>query len=405
MVATSAARAGVLNLVRSLATEFAPRGVRVNGILIGLVESGQWRRRFATASAPGETWEAWTAALAQARKSRSAASGAPKRRRTRSYSSRRRSPRTPPAATSTFQGDIPAMPSNPRMTVGELVAAFLESSGVHAAFGVISIHNMPILDAFGRRAAAASANGRPAPIRFVPARGEAGAVNMADAYARVSARARRRASPAPAPPPAMPPARMVEALTAGTPVLHLTGQIEAPYLDRELAYIHEAPDQLDMLRAVSKAAFRVRSAETALGTLREAVPRRADGAPRTGQRRDPDRHPVDARSTCQPRSRRWPIALPGPAARELDALAERLARATRPLLWLGGGARHAGASVTRLVDARLRRRDERAGPRHPSPRTTRSRSARSTCTSPSRSSTRPATRCWSSARACAATRR
>jgi NAD(P)-dependent dehydrogenase (short-subunit alcohol dehydrogenase family) len=46
MVATSAARAGILNLVRSLATEFAPQGVRVNGILIGLVESGQWRRRF-----------------------------------------------------------------------------------------------------------------------------------------------------------------------------------------------------------------------------------------------------------------------------------------------------------------------------------------------------------------------
>ena len=65
MVATSAARAGVLNLVRSLATELAPRGVRVNGILIGLVESGQWRRRFENQAAPGETWKAWTAALAQ----------------------------------------------------------------------------------------------------------------------------------------------------------------------------------------------------------------------------------------------------------------------------------------------------------------------------------------------------
>jgi NAD(P)-dependent dehydrogenase (short-subunit alcohol dehydrogenase family) len=64
MVATSAARAGVLNLVRSLATEFAPR-IRVNGILIGLVESGQWRRRYQTQGAPGETWEAWTAKLAQ----------------------------------------------------------------------------------------------------------------------------------------------------------------------------------------------------------------------------------------------------------------------------------------------------------------------------------------------------
>jgi NAD(P)-dependent dehydrogenase (short-subunit alcohol dehydrogenase family) len=64
MVATSAARAGVLNLVRSLATEFAPRRVRVNMVLIGLVESGQWRRRYASQAAPGETWEAWASALA-----------------------------------------------------------------------------------------------------------------------------------------------------------------------------------------------------------------------------------------------------------------------------------------------------------------------------------------------------
>ncbi|WP_423194628.1 SDR family oxidoreductase [Cupriavidus sp. H18C2] len=67
MVATSAARAGVHNLVRSLATEFAPKGVRVNGILIGLVESGQWRRRFD--ARPDEDrhldWTAWTARLAR----------------------------------------------------------------------------------------------------------------------------------------------------------------------------------------------------------------------------------------------------------------------------------------------------------------------------------------------------
>lgn len=67
MVATSAARAGVLNLVHSLATEFAPKGVRVNMVLIGLVESGQWRRRYDAQAAPGESWEAWTAALARAK--------------------------------------------------------------------------------------------------------------------------------------------------------------------------------------------------------------------------------------------------------------------------------------------------------------------------------------------------
>ncbi len=64
MVATSAARAGVKNLVRSMATEFAPKGVRVNGILVGLIESGQWRRRFEAREDRGQDWAGWTGALA-----------------------------------------------------------------------------------------------------------------------------------------------------------------------------------------------------------------------------------------------------------------------------------------------------------------------------------------------------
>lgn len=45
MVCTSAARAGVQNLLKSLANELAPE-VRVNSILLGIVVSGQWMRRF-----------------------------------------------------------------------------------------------------------------------------------------------------------------------------------------------------------------------------------------------------------------------------------------------------------------------------------------------------------------------
>jgi len=65
MVATSAARAGVQNLVRSMATEFAPKRVRVNSILIGLVESGQWRRRFEARLDKEQGWQAWSAELAR----------------------------------------------------------------------------------------------------------------------------------------------------------------------------------------------------------------------------------------------------------------------------------------------------------------------------------------------------
>jgi NAD(P)-dependent dehydrogenase (short-subunit alcohol dehydrogenase family) len=65
MVATSSARAGVQNLIKSLAVELAPQRIRVNSILIGIVESGQWRRRYAKEAQPGQSWEDWTAELAR----------------------------------------------------------------------------------------------------------------------------------------------------------------------------------------------------------------------------------------------------------------------------------------------------------------------------------------------------
>ena len=64
MVATAAARAGVQNLVKSLAREFAPQ-IRVNSILLGLVDSGQWRRRYEARTDKSQSREAWYAELAK----------------------------------------------------------------------------------------------------------------------------------------------------------------------------------------------------------------------------------------------------------------------------------------------------------------------------------------------------
>lgn len=66
MVCTSAARAGVQNLAKSLSVEFAP-DVRVNAILLGTVNSGQWERRYAERAAPGQSMEDWLAQEARAR--------------------------------------------------------------------------------------------------------------------------------------------------------------------------------------------------------------------------------------------------------------------------------------------------------------------------------------------------
>jgi len=227
------------------------------------------------------------------------------------------------------------------ITVGAAIAQFLHNCHVRAMFGVISIHNMPILDAINAQQK----------IRFVMARGEAGAANMADAYARTTGglgvcltstgTAAGNAAGA-----------MVEALTAGTPLLHITGQIETQYLDQDLGYIHEAPNQLGMLSAISKAAFRVRSAHTALPTIRKAV-QIAMTAPRGPVSVE---IPIDIQAALMPES--WsasPLREPEQhsfigTAPGIALIADKLKHAKRPLLWLGGGARGAGKAVQRLLN-------------------------------------------------------
>ena len=222
--------------------------------------------------------------------------------------------------------------------VGDLVASLLEDCGAKVAFGVISIHNMPMLDAIGQRGN----------IHFVPSRGEAGSINMADAYARVSnhlgvaftstGTAAGNAAGA-----------MVEALTAGSAVLHITGQIETEYLDRDRAYIHEAPAQLDMLKAVSKSAYRISSAEQTLPIFARAI---SDAL-------TPPKGPVSIEIPIDVQA--TPIELPQqyrlpettsviPDEAELAEVSEWLIAARRPMILLGGGARQARVAATRLAD-------------------------------------------------------
>lgn len=233
---------------------------------------------------------------------------------------------------------VPPTDAATRTTVGELIVRLLEHWGISHVFGVISIHNMPILDPLGER-------GR---IRYISARGEAGALNMADAHARVSGNlgvaftstgtAAGNAAGA-----------MVEALTAGSPVLHITGQVELEHLDRNRAYIHEAPAQLDMLKAVSKAAFRVTSPAELVAVMVEAA-ETALSAP-TGP--VSIEIPVDV----QLADMAMPVTLPALAPRRLptasadiDRLAALLRSAKRPMLMLGGGARGSEAAATQWAD-------------------------------------------------------
>lgn len=224
------------------------------------------------------------------------------------------------------------------LTLGDALARYLSSLGVQQAYGVLSIHNMPLLDALGRHGS----------LRYVGARGEAGAVGMADACARATGRL-GVAFTSTGTGAGNAAGALIEALTAGTPLLHITGQVATDYLDRDRSYVHETKDQLGMLRAVSKAAFRVYSVDTAMAVLQEAV-RLATTAP-TGP--VSVEIPIDLQGAALAS---WTLPLAPQATpvvpddTALRLLADRLCQARRPVLWLGGGARAAGAAVRRLRD-------------------------------------------------------
>src|SRR5699024_10616247 len=55
---TSSARAALLNMTRSMAHSFGDDGIRINSVLLGLIDTGQWARRHQNAGTktPYDTW-------------------------------------------------------------------------------------------------------------------------------------------------------------------------------------------------------------------------------------------------------------------------------------------------------------------------------------------------------------
>jgi acetolactate synthase-1/2/3 large subunit len=225
-------------------------------------------------------------------------------------------------------------------TVGDLVAEFLARLGVTDCFGIISVHNIPMLDAIARRNA----------IRYVMARNEMGAAHMADAYARVSGGLGVVfSSTGPGAANAM--GGLVEARFGGSPVLHLTGQTASRFAGRDMGPVHDVPGQSAMLAAVCKAQLCLPTAEAALGFLTRAATLALTPpmGPVTLE------IPIDLQRIALPRPAELDglvLPLPPPPeadAAALDALAERLAAARRPMLWLGNGAKAAGAGAAALL--------------------------------------------------------
>lgn len=225
--------------------------------------------------------------------------------------------------------------------VGDLVAEFLSLCGVTTAFGIVSVHNIPMLDGIGRRNA----------VRFVMTRGEMGGAHMADGYARATD-GLGVVITSTGPGSANAVAGLVEAQFAGSPVLHITGQTPTKFVDKAMGSVHDVPDQLGTMASSGKAAFRVRSAQQALGTLMKAA------ALALTQPRGPVtvEVPIDIQRTAIARPAmfdRFHLPVPAPippSEADLDELAERVAKAKRPMLWLGNGAKTARRGALALLD-------------------------------------------------------
>ncbi|MEU0742609.1 thiamine pyrophosphate-binding protein [Streptomyces sp. NPDC006134] len=221
-------------------------------------------------------------------------------------------------------------------TGGDLLVAVLKELGIDTVFGIVSVHNLPLVEAVDRD------------LRFVPVRHEATAVNAADGWGRargtlgcaLTSTGTGAGNAA---------GSLVEALAAGTAVLHVTGQIESRFLGGGRGFIHETRDQLGMLAAVSAYAATVPDIASAGRLLREAAAAAlaTPGGPASVE------WPVDLQYAAQRDDGTTPPAtsVPEPDPAQLAAARDLLSTARRPLVWAGGGATRARRELRDLLEA------------------------------------------------------
>jgi len=225
-------------------------------------------------------------------------------------------------------------------TGGDAVVAALEALGVEHVFGIVSVHNLPIVDALERGGT----------IRFVPVRHEQAAVHCADGYARASGRLGvALTSTGPGAANAM--GALHEAYHASSRVLMLTGQSETRWLGKGRGTIHEAERQLDMLRTATRRSDRVEHRADVFDTVVTVARDVLSGRPRPGA----IEIPIDlqfAQGEIGAVPLREPVIAP-PDAPSVGRAADALAAARRPLIVAGGGVVSSGASASLVRLAEL----------------------------------------------------
>ena len=214
----------------------------------------------------------------------------------------------------------------------DVVAEALKALRVRNAFCIVSIHNMPLLDAINRLGF----------TRLIDARHEQAGVHAADGYARATGEIGVMfASTGPGTTNTV--TGLYEAAYASSRVLLITGQAETRFYGRGLGYVHEADQQVAMLRTVTCAVESPRRACDIAPLLAHVVAEMSRGRGQPGALEIPiDLQYADAGDQA------FVAPAPRPAAPDPAALAAALnvvKGARRRVILAGGGVIAAGAGA------------------------------------------------------------
>jgi acetolactate synthase-1/2/3 large subunit len=143
-------------------------------------------------------------------------------------------------------------------------------------------------------------------------------------------------------------AALATAHACNAPVLALVGQIPQQHIGRGFGFLHEIPDQLGVMRSLTKWAARIDTPQDAPDRVEEAFHQMQSGRPRpVGLECAVD---VWLRSAAVRDGKKVTGDTTTIDQSAIEAAAALLGAAKQPLMVVGGGAQHASAEVTALAE-------------------------------------------------------
>src|SRR5579859_4318045 len=226
-----------------------------------------------------------------------------------------------------------------RMTGGGALVEMLCRHGVEVLFALPGVQNdalfVALYDAQER-------------LRVIHTRHEQGAAYMAFGYARASGKVGAYAV-VPGPGFLNTTAALATAYATNAPVLCICGQIPSNMIGRGFGLLHEIPDQLGVLRSLTKWAARIEHPSRVGALVNEAFRQLHDGRPRPAGLE----MPLDTMALETELSLPEAASAPEPPRPDPDLIekaASLLAAAKKPTIFVGGGAAAAGEEVRALAE-------------------------------------------------------